>query len=274
VSERFAIVPLLREAVVETVLVPRRWLPALALLLPVLALQLAFPGYLRSRLSPSLSTVVLGGLAIAWLTQVAGVAAVGWVHRQRQGEAVAPLQLAVVALLAGTGAFAGLLAGAIPGLWLQARWAFAPLTRGQASSRAALGESASRARPHMWTLAALGVTTLVLSVLGQSMAAGAADALGTIVPAAVVDGRTRFELHYLPHAATSILAWWLAALAMTVQAVGVSRVAVRAGAPVAQPVLLRPHWRPTMRAAAWASGALVLALGIAAATFKLQQHLH
>ena len=61
------------------------WLPALLLLLPTLALQLAAPHYLRTRLSPSPWFVVAGSLTIVLLTQMVMPAIFAMVHARRTG---------------------------------------------------------------------------------------------------------------------------------------------------------------------------------------------
>jgi hypothetical protein len=264
---------LVRDAVVETLLTPSMWRPALVLLAPTLALQLLFPEFLRSRLSPSIWTVVAGAVAMAWLTQVASAAAFALVHRRRGG-ATAPLrQMIRVALVMGTATFAGLLAGAVPGWWLQARWAFAPFSAGE-DVRARLRVSASETAGQMTGLLSLGIVALGLSLLGQSMAAAAAEAAGTIVPAGAIDGRTTFALRYLPHALTSVLAWWLAAVSVTVHAVGVSRCHDRVVARQAASAARRRYsWPTPVRAVVWVSIATVVGIGLVAATMKVQQHL-
>ena len=245
---------------------PHLWLPAAVLLLPTLALQLAFPGYLRTRLAPSVWTVVVGSLLITWVTQVAAAASWGWVDARRRQRPVRTGPLAGAAVRTGTMTMVGLLAGVLPGLWLQGRRAHVPLQR-------ATGDAGGLDASHtQGPLVALAAVTLLVSLLGQSLAAALAEALGTITPASVVDGRTQFTLHYAPHLLTSLLAYAWTTMALTLQAVGVS-IASRHDQAVA---LTRPVHRAArvpMRAALIGM-TVVLVVGAVAAVQKIQQHLH
>ncbi len=245
---------------------PRLWLPAAALLLPTLLLQLTFPGLLRSRLSPTIWTVITGSLLIAWLTQVAAAASWGWVHAARRRRPVRWASVVPAAVRVGTVTTLGLVAGLLPGLWWQARLAYDPLHEDERHERR------RPARLETWALVWLATTTLLVSVLGQSLAAGLAEGLGTIVPAAVVDGRVQFTLRYAPHLITSVVAYAWTVFAVTLQAVGVSvahggtvNVPVRSSEPATSSLALR---------AAVAFAGLAMVVGAVAAVQKVQQHLH
>jgi hypothetical protein len=237
---------------------PRLWLPAALLLLPTLVLQLSVPHLLRSRLAPSLWTVVVGGVAIVWLTQVATVAAWGLVDTMRRHAPALVGFCLIVGVRVGTAVTAGLAAGLVPGLWLQARLAFAPLDK-------------EGPAPPMAPLLSLAVAACALALLGQSLAAGLAEAAGTIVPIGDVDGRSQFALRTTPHVMTSLLAYALSVAAVTMQAVGVSRCRDGLAATVAQAPVATPVWVRS-RGAAWSAAAIVAA-GACAAAYKLHQHL-
>ena len=247
---------------------PRLWLPAALLLLPTLCLQLAFPHWLRTRLSPSMATVVVGSLLIVWVTQVAAAASWGWVDAARRQRKVRRVALARAALRVGTVTTAGLLAGVVPGLWLQARLARLPLQRDAA-------EAEPPAAAGAWPLVALSIVALVVALLGQSLAAGLAEALGTIVPAAVVDGRVQFRLNYLPHLVTSVLAYGWTVFALTWQAIGVSLAHDTAAAVSKAPISRHERVRRVLPMRAAAIGLLVaLVAGLVAAVHKVQQHVY
>jgi hypothetical protein len=241
----------------------RVWMPAAALLLPTLLLQLTFPELLRSRLAPAIWTVVVGGMLISWLTLVAAAASWGWVHALRHRRPVRRW-LIVSALRVGTVATLGMLAGLLPGLWWQARLAYAPLQQDTGGER-------RPDRVETWALVGLATVTLLVMGLGQSLAAGLAEALGAVVPAAAVDGRMQFTLRYTPHALTSVIAYAWTVLALTLQAVGVSlahgeavQVAARRSGPTT--------YLPVLRAA-WVAVGLAMLVGAVAAVQKVGQHL-
>ena len=240
------------------------WLPASALLLPTLLLQLAFPELLRSRLAPSIWTVVAGALLISWLTLVAAAASWGWVHALRHRRPVEWLPLIASALSAGTVTTVGLLAGLVPGLFWQARLAYAPLQQPAGNQR-------RPDRIETRSLVVLATVTLLVMGLGQSLAAGLAESLGTVVPTAVVDGRTRFTLRYTPHLLTSMIAYAWTVLALTVQAAGVSLAHDRAIGSAA--LRSRPRTTSPVLRAAWVSVGLAMLVGAVAAVGKVGQHL-
>ena len=104
-------------------------------LLPTLLLQLAFPWQLRTRLASSMWTVIAGSLAIIWVTQMA-VPLTMTAHRaRREGSRFAIGRGARVSLVTGSLSTLGFLAGGLPGIWLQARYAFAPVLATKASPR-------------------------------------------------------------------------------------------------------------------------------------------
>ncbi len=256
---------------------PRVWLPAAFLLLPSLLLQLAFPHLLRTRLSPSMSTVVLGSLFIAWTTQVAAAASWGWVDALRRGRQVRWSALARTALHVGTATLVGLLAGVWPGLWLQARLAHLPM-QGDVATRPQPGT------PGPGPLLGVATVALVMSLLGQSLAAGLAEVLNTIVPAAVVDGRIEFRLNYVPHLLTSLLAYAFTAFALTWQAASVSVGFEQASsdadvsnAHVVRPRPGLPHLvvrRPLLALSLGLAVLVTLGAGFVSAMDKVQQHVH
>jgi hypothetical protein len=256
---------------------PRVWLPAACLLLPSLLLQLAFPNWLRTRLSPSTSTVIIGSVFMAWTTQVAAAASCGWVDALRRRRQVRWSALARTALQVGTATLLGLVAGVWPGLWLQARLAHLPLQR-------EVTRPPQPRTPGLGLLLGVAAVALVTSLLGQTLPAGLAEALNTIVPAAVVDGRIQFRLNYLPHLLTSLLAYAFTVFALTWQAASVS-VGFEQTSSVAE--ASNPHaarsrsglthrvvGRPLL-ALSVAFGVLVmLGAGLASAMYKVQQHLY
>jgi hypothetical protein len=256
---------------------PRVWLPAACLLLPTLLLQLAFPHWLRTRLSPSMSTVVIGAVFMAWITQVAAAASWGWVDALRHRRQVHWPALVRGSLLVGTATLLGLVAGVWPGLWLQARLAHLTL-QGELTTRRQPGSAG------MGPLVGVAAVALVVSVIGQSLAAGLAEALGTIVPAAVVDGRIQFRLNYLPHLLTSLVAYASTVFALTWQATSVSvwRAQTASLGTVSVPEADRP--RTSLKAAVAGSPLLTASMalavlvlmgaGVVAAIAKVQQHIH
>ena len=255
------------------------WIPALSLLLPTLALQLAAPHYLRTRLSPSPGFVVAGSLTIVLLTQMVMPAIFAMVHARRTGvqsPALAPMF--PLSVRAGIRAFVGLLLGVVPGLWLQARYAFAAIPI-EAVGAEGLATSATLTRGRMGQLMLCGTVALIASALGQSIVAVLNDALAVVSPAGSIDGRTVFSLHYGYHAITTVIAYGCAAGAATLHAVGVSMVrqTVDEGDAV-------PRRSRTMRRAEWqwpsaearvviVASIVLLVAGLAAAAYKIQQHL-
>jgi hypothetical protein len=257
---------------------PSWTVPALVLLLPTLILQLTAATYLRTRLAPAMWTVAIGSVVLIWWTQVATPIISALVHRQRTGAPSAPvLRLARVSLAIGTSVALGLALAVLPGLWLQARYAFAPLLRGGESDDTTLGAmraSAGRARSVMPTLTLLVVSALAASALAQGAVAVIAEAMGTITPVAEVGGRTIFELHYLPHAITSMMAYLGSVAILTIYAAAVSAVwdgvrGVRERAAVPSAVRAAGFRLRVVQAMALA---LFLAV-VAAFAYKVQQHI-
>lgn len=245
---------------------PRLWMPAAVLLLPTLVLQLAFPHWLRTRLSPSLWTVIAGSLCLVLITQMAAAASWGWVHAIRRGSAWRGRALARAATQVGALTTLGLMAGVLPAFWLQARLAHVPMQAVDAQVPAASAGD-------RWRLTGLAALTLLLSTLGQSLAAGLAEALGTIVPAAVVDGRVQFHLNQAPHIVTSVIAYAWTVLALTLQAIAVSLALGDARRLEPTPSLHVARPRAFSRLAV-TGVALVLVMGVIAAVHKVQQHLY
>ena len=244
------------------------WLPALILLAPTLVLQLVAPTYLRTRLAPSPWTVAVGAIALIWLAQVALPAISALVHARRVGTPQRfDWPLARLSLVIGSRVTIGLAAVVLPGLWLQARYAFAPL-RG-AAAQGDLDTHAAQGR-----LLTMACVVLLASMLGQSALAAAAEALNTITPAGQVDARTPFQLNYVPHALTTVGAYAWNAATLTFQALCVSHLfeEVHGVARIAAPGTASgvSGW---MRAGQVT--AVFAALGaLVSAIYKVQQHLH
>ena len=253
---------------------PSLWVPALALLLPTLVFQLAAPTYLRTRLSPSPWFVLAGSLALVLMAQIVMPAIFAMVHARRTGIAAPSLgPTLLVSARAGVRAFAGLLCGLLPGLWLQARYAFAAFPPGE-SGADGLRTSATAARGATGRLMMCGVAALIASALGQSLVAVLNDALAVVRAVGSIEGRTVFQLDYASHAATTMVAYVCAVAAATCHAVGVSMIYEEGSAAIGvadDTRLASPTMRPATRFAIAASLALLVA-GIAAAAYKIQQH--
>ena len=219
------VMPLLSRSALTALRTPSLWIPALILMAPTLAIQLAAPWYLRTRLAPAMWTVALGSVLLIWLAQVAWPVVCVFVQARRaRRPARVTWPVFAVALSVGTRTTLGLAAGVLPGLWLQARYAFAALltARDGSSSSDALRDGIVESSGVRWPLLWLAAAVLVVSALGQSAVAMLAEVLGTIRPGGVADGRTVFVLAYTPHALTSVLAYLTSAFAVTMHAVGVS----------------------------------------------------
>jgi hypothetical protein len=113
------------------------------------------------------------------------------------------------------------------------------------------------------------------SALGQGAVAALAEAVGTVTPVEPLSGRTIFELHYLPHALTSILAYVWSAATLTVYAAGVSvacdGVRGRSRSPRLDPRPRQVGVRLTSVPALAAASTILLAL--AAVVYKVRLHL-
>jgi hypothetical protein len=267
--------PLLTRSALKALRTPSLWIPALILLAPTLAIQLAAPWYLRTRLAPALWTVALGSLLLIWLAQVAWPVVCVLVQARRERRpAHVTWPVFAVALSVGTWTTLGLTAGVLPGLWLQARHAFAALVaarEGSSSSFDALRDGMVESSRVRWPLFWLAAAALVVSVLGQSGVAVLAEALGTIRPGNVADGRTLFVLAYTPHALTSVLAYLTSAFAVTMHAVGVSIMFAEVHG-----LHVEVSSEPTPRVLGVVlriAASLVLMGALAAAAYKVHQHL-
>jgi hypothetical protein len=245
----------------------RLWLPAAFLLLPPLLLQLAFPHLLRTRLAPSIAPVVIGSMLIVWWTQIAAAASWGWVDAVRCGYVVQWPTLLRTAVRIGTMTMVGLVCGVIPGVWLQARLGHVLLQR-------PASDSGEPKQPAIWPLFGVAAATLLVSLLGQSLAAGLAEALDTIVPVDVVGGHVQFRLNYEPHLLTSLVAYAWSAFALTWQAVSVSLASYHEAS--ADREAIRAVARPSQARLTAVSLAVLVVLvsGLFAAFGKLQPHLH
>ena len=269
------VMPLLTRSALTALRTPSLWIPALILLAPTLAIQLAAPWYLRTRLAPAMWTVALGGVLLIWLAQVAWPLVCVFVQARRtRRPARVTWPVFAVALSVGTRTTLGLAAGVLPGLWLQARYAFAALMTARersSSSSDALRDGMVESSGVRWPLFSLAAAALVVSVLGQSAVAVLAEALGTIRPGGVAEGRTVFVLAYTPHALTSVLAYLTSAFAVTMHAVGVSLIFAEVrGLHVEVSSESSPRvFGVGVRIAA----SLVLMGALTAAAYKVHQHL-
>jgi len=274
-THRTRIYSTVQAAARSTLTQPSLWRPAVILLLPTLFLQLAAPSYLRTRLSPSPVFVVIGSLTIVLLTHVVLPAIFALVHARRNAVPAPSLLLLMrVSLRAGLLSFFGLLAFVLPGLWLQARYSFAGI---HAAADDPLRSSSDGTRAVIWPLMLLVVTTLFVSLIGQSLVAVLNESLG-VIEGTNVDGRMVFQLHYLPHAVTSVVAYVWSAATVTFQAIAVSEIFNEAQVPAE-----RRDSRPELAAApafgnrgrlrlVQAAGAIAFISGLLALAYKAQQH--
>ena len=252
------------------------WIPALTLLLPTLLLQLAVPNYLRTRLSPSPWFVIAGSLTLLFLTQIVMSSIFAMVHARRTGRSAPSLLPALrVSIRAGTRSFLGLVLGVIPGIWLQARYAFAVMSAERHDDP--LASSAEATRGHRGRLMCCALAAIVVSGVAQSLVAVLNDVLGVVAATGTFEGRTTFELRYGPHVVTTLLAYLCSAAAATLHAVGVSAIYEEAHeSRTTLPDVMRRHWMAPPaalgRLAIGTSLALLLA-GFAAALYKVHQHL-
>ena len=275
---RLPFTALAKKALVDTLTHATYWAPALVLLLPTLLLQLAAPTYLRTRLAPAMWTVIVGGALLLWLAQVAWPATCALVHAVRsQTPRVLDYRLLRLSLIIGTRTTLALAAGVLPGLWLQARYAFALLPRsGDTDSQASRGTDASfrETRAQQGRLALVAGLALCVSVFGQSAAAVLAEAMGAISAAGQENGQTIFRLRYAPHALTSVLAYICAAGALTFHAVGVSMLfdEARGTARLAMPMPVSSRASVTARIGMLTATAIAV-VAIAAFVYKVHQHI-
>ena len=267
-TERLSFAAVALVAARDAVKHPSLSVPALILLAPTLVLQLVAPTYLRTRLAPSPWTVAVGAIALVWLAQVALPAICALVHARRLGKPQRiDWPLARLSLSVGSRVTLGLAAIVLPGLWLQARYAFAPL-------REAAGQDDLDTREAQGRLLTIACVMLVASILGQSAVAAASEALNTIAPAGQVNGRTLFQLNYVPHALTTVGAYAWSAATLTLHALSISHLfdEVHGVARIAAP-------GTGSRVSAWMRAgqvtAVFVALGaLASAIYKVQQHLY
>jgi hypothetical protein len=251
------------------------WIPALILLLPTLVLQLAVPNYLRTRLSPSPGWVIAGSLALLFLTQIVMPSIFAIVHARRTGQSAPSLLPSLRASIrAGTRSFLGLVLGVIPGIWLQARYAFAAIPTGCPGD--GLAWSAERTRGRLGRLMFCGLVAMVASGVAQSLVAVLNDVLGVVTATGSANGRTTFALRYGPHVVTTLLAYVCSAGAATLHAVAVSAIHDEADLESrATPPDFKGH-RPaapaTMRRFAIGTS-VALFVGLAAVIYKIHQHL-
>ena len=170
---------------------PSSLLPALALLLPTLALQLAVPSYLRTRLAPAMWTVGVGSVVLIWLSQIATPAVCALVDARRRGtKLLPPAKLARLSLAIGTSVTVGLALAVLPGLWVQARYAFAPLLASRGPDESTLSMlRRSAAETPIASLMIAAVLALAGSALGQGAVAALAEWVGTVTSVQQTSGR-------------------------------------------------------------------------------------
>lgn len=172
----------------------------------------------------------------------------------------------------------GLALAVLPGLWIQARYAFAPLPTAQdcgGSPVVMARRSAAETRPAFLALLLMAVSALVGSALGQAAVAALAEAVGTVTPVEHMSGRTIFELHYLPHALTSILAYAWSAATLTVYAAGIS-VACDGVRGNSLPTRLDPRPRQVrvrLASVPALAAATTILMALAAVVYKVRLHL-
>ena len=123
----------------------------------------------------------------------------------------------------------------------------------------------------------LVMTALFASLIGQSLVAVLNENLG-VIERTSVDGRMVFQLQYLPHAVTSVVAYLWSAATVTFQGIAVSEIfsevevpAELRGARRQAPEVLESSNRRRLRLVQ-AAGAIVLVSGLAALIYKAQQH--
>jgi len=275
---RLPLTALAKNALVDTLTHPTYWVPALVLLSPTLLLQLAAPTYLRTRLAPAMWTVIVGSALLVWLAQGAWSATCALVHAARsQTPRVLDYRLLRLSFVIGTRTTLALAAGVLPGLWLQARYAFALLPRSGETDRPAprvTDASFRETRAHQWRLLLVASLAFSVSVFGQSAAAVLAEAMGAVSAAGQENGQTIFRLRYASHALTSVLAYICAAGALTFHAVGVSMLFDEARGAARLAIPMPVSSRASVRARIGALAATVIAVGaIAAFVYKVHQHI-
>jgi hypothetical protein len=140
------------------------------------------PAHPEKSAASSVWTVAAGAVLLIWLAQVAFPAVCTLVHARRRGvRRTLDLPLVRLSFIIGTRVTLGLAAGVLPGLWLQARYAFAPLTTtsgldGPASRILAAGTPETRSARSLLLL--VSPAALLVSMLGQSAVAAIAEAIG------------------------------------------------------------------------------------------------
>jgi hypothetical protein len=275
---RLPFTALAKNALVDTLTHATYWVPALVLLSPTLLLQLAAPTYLRTRLAPSMWTVIVGSALLVWLAQGAWPATCALVHATRsQTPRVLDRRLLRLSFVIGTRTTLALAAGVLPGLWLQARYAFALLPGSGETDGPALrvtDASFRETRAQQGRLLLVAGLAFCMSVFGQSAAAVLAEAMGAVSAAGQENGQTIFRLRYASHALTSILAYICAAGALTFHAVGVSRLfdEARGTVRLAMPTPVSPRASVTARIGMLTATAIAVA-AIAAFVYKVHQHI-
>jgi len=269
---------LAKNALVDTLTHATYWGPALLLLSPTLLLQLAAPTYLRTRLAPAMWTVIVGSALLVWLAQGAWSATCALVHAARsQTPRVLDHRLLRLSFVIGTRTTLALAAGVLPGLWLQARYAFTLLPGSGETDGPALrvtDASFRETRAQQGRLLLVAGLAFCVSVFGQSAAAVLAEAMGAVSAAGQENGQTIFRLRYASHALTSVLAYICAAGALTFHAVGVSMLfdEARGTARLAMPMPVSPRASVTARIGMLTATAIAVA-AIAAFVYKVHQHI-
>jgi hypothetical protein len=123
----------------------------------------------------------VGAVLLVWLAQGVVPAACTLVNARRAGlHRTLDARLVRLSLAIGTRVTMGLAAAVLPGLYLQARYAFAPLlvTAEDGSGHRPLSESMSETRGVQGRLLLVAGAALIVSTLGQSAVAALAEAMG------------------------------------------------------------------------------------------------
>jgi hypothetical protein len=212
---------------------------------------------------------------LVWLNQIALPAVIAFVHARRSRE-VCRLDWPLVrrCLAVGTRVTLALAAVVVPGVWLQARYAFATLLeRDERDAHRALRASIGATEAMAVRLAAVSLTSLVLVTVAQGAVAALAEALGTITPLREVDGRMVFQLAYGPHAVTTVLAWIATAATLTAQAVAVSALFEEQSPHVELPRAVHSAHIGRWISVGLTLAALATAGAMMATAYKIHQHL-
>lgn len=250
--------------------------------LPILCLQLGAANLMRGRTSPVPGGALLGSvLAMVGLCFLTPIAAAASFRRLAPlGQELPGWRITAVLRTAwhsGLRVAAGLIAGFVPGLVLQVRYALAAqatVAEGVAGA-GALARSAELLRGRYGEAGVMFAAAMVASLLGQSLVAGLGEVLGVVQPVAHAGSPgPAFVLDYRSYVVVTVLAygWNVTVMALLLVALplryghlsGGRRGSVTDGAGVGR-AFVWPRW------ASWvaACGAM-LAVGVL--SMKLMQH--